>query len=223
MRESPNLEYKFKGGKLGLRNINIHEESGKLIGIMGGSGAGKSTLLNVLNSNEVPSGGAVLINGINIHTQKHEIEGVIGHVSQDDLLIEELTVFQNLFYNAKLCFGNLADDKIAGMVMETLTDLGLEIPAKQIGQVHGVIHYRTAPGQLLIGKPRAVNFWNLAVIDAVYAQHVSKLSLLEHGTYHLGRRSEAHRERGHKVHTIFCADRLHRVGISKIGFDGLLT
>ncbi|MFL5752517.1 MAG: ATP-binding cassette domain-containing protein [Bacteroidia bacterium] len=121
-----NLEYKFKGGKLGLRNINIHEESGKLIGIMGGSGAGKSTLLNVLNSNEVPSGGAVLINGINIHTQKDEIEGVIGHVSQDDLLIEELTVFQNLFYNAKLCFGNLPDDKIAGMVMETLTDLGLE-------------------------------------------------------------------------------------------------
>ena len=44
-----NLEYKFKGGKLGLRDINFSEESGKLIGIMGGSGAGKSTLLNVLN------------------------------------------------------------------------------------------------------------------------------------------------------------------------------
>ncbi|HKC67150.1 MAG TPA: TerB family tellurite resistance protein, partial [Bacteroidia bacterium] len=43
------LEYKFPGGKLGLRGININEESGKLIGIMGGSGAGKSTLLNVLN------------------------------------------------------------------------------------------------------------------------------------------------------------------------------
>ena len=44
--EVKNLEYKFKGGKLGLRDININEESGKLIGIMGGSGAGKSTLLN---------------------------------------------------------------------------------------------------------------------------------------------------------------------------------
>ncbi len=120
------LEYKFKGGKLGLRGINIFEESGKLIGIMGGSGAGKSTLLNVLNSNETPSGGAVLINGINIHTEKDKIEGVIGHVSQDDLLIEELTVFQNLFYNAKLCFGNLPDDKISEMVVDTLTDLGLD-------------------------------------------------------------------------------------------------
>jgi len=124
--QAVSLEYKFPGGKLGLRDINISEESGKLIGIMGGSGAGKSTLLNVLNSNEIPSGGAVLINGINIHTEKDKIEGVIGHVSQDDLLIEELTVYQNLFYNAKLCFGNFPDEKIAAMVLETLSDLGLE-------------------------------------------------------------------------------------------------
>ncbi len=120
-----NLEYKFKGGKLGLRNINITEDSGKLIGIMGGSGAGKSTLLNVLNSNEIPSGGGVYINGINIHTEKHKIEGVIGHISQDDLLIEELTVSQNLFYNAKLCFGNMPDEQITKMVLALLTDLGL--------------------------------------------------------------------------------------------------
>lgn len=121
------LEYKFKGGNLGLRNINIAEESGKLIGIMGGSGAGKSTLLNVLNGQEQPSGGGVYINGINIHTEKNKIEGVIGMVSQDDLLIEELTVYQNLFYNAKLCFGNLPDETISAMVMKTLTDLGLEM------------------------------------------------------------------------------------------------
>ncbi len=82
------LEYKFKGGKLGLRDINFNEDSGKLIGIMGGSGAGKSTLLNVLNSNEIPSKGSVKINGINIHSEKNKIEGVIGMVSQDDLLIE---------------------------------------------------------------------------------------------------------------------------------------
>ncbi len=124
--ECKNLEYKFKGGKLGLRNINIMEDTGKLMGIMGGSGAGKSTLLNVLNGNETPSAGTVLINGINIHTEKDKIEGVIGHVSQDDLLIEELTVYQNLYYNAKLCFGNLPDSKISEMVMRTLTDLGLE-------------------------------------------------------------------------------------------------
>lgn len=120
-----NLEYKFKGGKLGLRDINFSEDSGKLIGIMGGSGAGKSTLLNVLNGMEIPSGGSVKINGINIHSEKAKIEGVIGHVSQDDLLIEELTVFQNLFYNAKLCFGNKTDAVITQMVTDVLTSIGL--------------------------------------------------------------------------------------------------
>jgi ABC-type multidrug transport system ATPase subunit len=123
--EVKNLEYKFRGGKLGLRDVNINEESGKLIGIMGGSGAGKSTLLNVLNGNEMPSNGYVTINGRNIHTDKNEIQGVIGHVSQDDLLIEELTVYENLFYNAKLCFGNLSDQAIAERCDQLLTSLGL--------------------------------------------------------------------------------------------------
>lgn len=108
-----------------MRDININEESGKLIGIMGGSGAGKSTLLNVLNSMETPSAGSVKINGKNIHTENKEIKGVIGHVSQDDLLIEELTVYENLFYNAKLCFGNLSDDEISKNCLNLLSSIGL--------------------------------------------------------------------------------------------------
>ena len=41
------------------------------------------------------------------------------------LLIEELTVFENLFYNAKLCFGNLNDKQIAKRVLQMLQSLGL--------------------------------------------------------------------------------------------------
>ncbi len=119
------IEYRFKNNKLGLHDFNFCEESGKLLGIMGGSGAGKSTLLNVLNGNYMPSAGKVTINGIDIHREKDQIEGVIGYVSQDDLLIEELTVFENLFYNAKLCFGNLSDQQIAKRVLKLLTALGL--------------------------------------------------------------------------------------------------
>ena len=119
------LSYTFSNGNLGLRDINLAEEGGRLVGIMGGSGAGKSTLLNVLNGNEKPSTGDVLINGINIHKSKKDLEGVIGHVTQDDLLIEELTVYQNLFYNAKLCFGDKRDGQIDELVLKTLSDLGL--------------------------------------------------------------------------------------------------
>ena len=46
-------------------------------------------------------------------------------MAQDDLLFEELTVFQNLFYNAKLCFGNLDEPAIIEKVNDTLRSLGL--------------------------------------------------------------------------------------------------
>jgi len=123
--KTDNIEFKFKGGKLGLHQFNFAEESGSLLGIMGGSGAGKSTLLNILNGNYPPTSGTVTINGVDIHKNKDQIEGVIGYVSQDDLLIEELSVFQNLFYNAKLCFGGLSDKQIAKKVLRTLSALGL--------------------------------------------------------------------------------------------------
>jgi ABC-type multidrug transport system ATPase subunit len=129
-----NLYYQFKNGKVGLHPLNFSEDSGKLIGIMGASGAGKSTLLNILNSIEKPTSGSIKINGINIHTEKEKIEGVIGYVSQDDLLIEELSVFENLFYNAKLCFSNLNDVEIEKIVLHLLGSLGLlEIKDLKVG------------------------------------------------------------------------------------------
>lgn len=121
------ITYKFKNGDIGLHPMTINEESGNLVGIMGASGAGKSTLLNVLNGNYKPTRGAVKINGFDIHdpVNKDKIEGVIGYVSQDDLLIEELTVFQNIFYNAKLCFGDLPDMQIIRLTFKVLNSLGL--------------------------------------------------------------------------------------------------
>ncbi len=132
--EANNIHYTFKGGKVGLHNISFVEKSGKLIGIMGASGTGKSTLLNVLNGSEKPNHGEVLINGVNIHKEPHKIEGLIGHVSQDDLLIEDLTVFENLYYNAKLCFSNYTHFQILRSVVKVLQNLGLyEIKDMKVG------------------------------------------------------------------------------------------
>ena len=45
---------------------------------------------------------------------------------QDDLLIEELTVYQNLWFTAKLCFEGMSDAELDRRVMKTLKDLGLD-------------------------------------------------------------------------------------------------
>jgi len=123
--EVKEVKYQFKSGGIGLRHINISEEQGRLIGIMGASGAGKTTLLNVLSGIESPTSGEVLINGYNLHREREKVEGVIGYIPQDDLLIEELTVFENLYYNAKLCFRDKTEEEITDLVNSTLTSLGL--------------------------------------------------------------------------------------------------
>ncbi len=120
-----NISYRFPNGNYGLKDINISETHGKLIGIMGASGAGKTTLLNVLSGSAEPTEGKVLINNIDLFKEKEKLEGVIGYIPQDDLLIEELTVFQNLYFSAKQCFKDKNDDEISTLVNDTLKSLDL--------------------------------------------------------------------------------------------------
>ena len=132
--EARDVEYEFESGHSGLHPINFEILSGNIVGIMGGSGAGKSTMLSVLTGLYQPTRGQVLINNTDIHAQTNEIEGLIGYVSQDDLLVEELTVYQNLYFNAKLCFGQYTDDEIRQKTDDVLRDLGLyEIRDMKVG------------------------------------------------------------------------------------------
>lgn len=132
--ELSEIEYFFPGGKQGLHKLSMRERAGQLLGIMGASGAGKSTLLNILNGTAEPTKGAVRINGIDIYKEPDKVEGLIGYISQDDLLIEDLTVFENLYYNAKLCFEGYSDFRLTRMVVSTLNSLGLgEIKDLKVG------------------------------------------------------------------------------------------
>ncbi len=119
------IEFKFPGSNNGVFPVNFQVKSGQLIGVMGGSGTGKSTLLNVLNGNLPLNKGNIYINGYNLHLDKEKLEGVIGYVPQDDLLVEELTVYQNLYFNAKLCFDDVTDEKIEEIIDNTVENFDL--------------------------------------------------------------------------------------------------
>lgn len=126
--EAINVTFRFRNSENGIQGLNFREDSGRLVGIMGGSGVGKSTTLSVLNGTLMPKGGRVLVNGFNLYDEeeKDSVKGVIGFVPQDDLLIEDLTVFQNLFYSARLCLNDLSEEKIREVVNKTLIDFDLE-------------------------------------------------------------------------------------------------
>lgn len=120
-----NIEFRFRNSQNGIHNFNFSEESGQMIGIMGGSGVGKSTLLNILSGQIQPDRGKITINQYHLYFDRYRLKSYIGFIPQDDLLFEELTVYQNLYYNAKLCFGAYTNNQIERTVFRLLTDLDL--------------------------------------------------------------------------------------------------
>ncbi len=120
-----NIEFRFLKSDNGIHKFSFSAESGDLMGIIGGSGAGKSTLLKLINGSYRLERGNILINGHDLESENNVLKGMIGYVPQDDLLIEELTVYQNLFFNAKLCLGNHNDIEINKAVVKLLNNLDL--------------------------------------------------------------------------------------------------
>lgn len=130
------VTYRFKNTKNGVQKFNMRSRSGTLVAIMGGSGVGKSTLINVLNGSLIPQSGEVFFNDFNLNneTERDNLKGIIGLVPQDDLLIEDLTVYQNLYYSAKLCLDNLGPNEIENVVNKALEELDLsEIKHLKVG------------------------------------------------------------------------------------------
>jgi ABC-type multidrug transport system ATPase subunit len=119
------VSYKFNNNQIGIHPFSFSGRSGQLVAVMGGSGTGKSTLLNVLNGNLKYHSGRIHINGFDLHKDANALAGVIGYVPQDDLLKEELTVFENLYFNARLCFSHFTKDEITELVEKALHDFDL--------------------------------------------------------------------------------------------------
>ena len=132
------LEFTFKNSDNGVRIHHLHVQSGQLVGVMGASGAGKSTLLNVLNGNLKPAKGEVLLNGYNLYDERYKdvLTSQIGYVPQDDILFEELTVYQNLYFNARLCLNDYSEAQKKEAIDTLLYELDLyEVKDLIVGNV----------------------------------------------------------------------------------------
>ena len=137
------INFRFPNSDNGMHDLSFTLCNGELLAIMGGSGTGKTTLLSLLNGTLTPQQGTITINGHSI--TEPAAKALIGFVPQDDLLIEELTVYQNLWYTAKFCFEGMSDEDLDRRVMKTLKDLGLDA-AKDL-KVGSPIHKFISGGQ----------------------------------------------------------------------------
>lgn len=90
-----------------LDGLDFTVKDGEFVAVIGDSGSGKTTLLNMLGALDLPTGGEIKIAGQSLNKLK-EKELVefrrkhIGFIFQDYNLIEELTVYENVLFSAKL-------------------------------------------------------------------------------------------------------------------------
>ncbi len=117
--------FQYPGRAEGIQPFRFQTESFMFVGVVGSSGVGKSTFLNILNGNLTPQIGSVKINGYDISQYKEELKGLIGYVPQEDLLFDSLTVYQNLYYNAKLCFDTHSEEEIEDTINSIMDELNL--------------------------------------------------------------------------------------------------
>lgn len=122
--EARGIKYQFNDKTLGIDNLSFSTRRGELMGIMGTSGCGKSTLLNILNGFYKPQEGNVMADGYDIHNNLDLLSDYMSYVPQDDLLFENLTVYENLYYNARLRFPR-TERNIRTIVDRVLHDIGL--------------------------------------------------------------------------------------------------
>ena len=114
--EAVNVEVSTGNGKRQktlIHDVSFVIQPGELVAVMGPSGAGKSTLLSIVNGQAVPSRGQVIIGGLDLHDHFELFRGRIGFVPQDDILHADLTVWQALWYAARLRLpADTTDDEI---------------------------------------------------------------------------------------------------------------
>ncbi len=96
----------------------------EFIGLLGPSGAGKTTLLMALIGYIKPTHGRTLVNGDDLAHAYDRYRGALGYVPQEDIIHGELTVYEALYYTAKLRLPpDTSDGEIDRRITQVLEDL----------------------------------------------------------------------------------------------------
>tara|TARA_B100000925_G_scaffold174317_2_gene131336 strand:+ start:5475 stop:7760 length:2286 start_codon:yes stop_codon:yes gene_type:complete len=117
------IEKTYPNGVIALKKMDLSITSKSTIAIMGPSGCGKSTLLKALNGDTPPTKGKIFLFNQELSSNWEYLKTQIGYVPQDDIIHQELTVSQCLFFTAKLRLENFSDDEVEQKINQVLSDL----------------------------------------------------------------------------------------------------
>ena len=147
---------KSYGDRAALHDVTVHIEKGEFVYVTGPSGAGKSTLLKLLYGAERPSGGKMLVAGVDVatipRTRLAALRRNVGVVFQDFKLLPLRTVGDNVALALEVV--GAGPDQVQRRVPASLNIVGLkdrlEAPA---GELSGGEKQRVAIARAIVNDP----------------------------------------------------------------------
>ena len=157
------------GAVTALIDVNMRLERGEVLALVGDNGAGKSTLLKIICGFQPPTSGRILLNGEEVHFTSVKKARSLGIdiVYQDLALINQLTVYENMFLNRepvrwpllrKKMMRKEAKEHLDAMGIKTLKSVDLEVASLSGGQRQAIAVARSVFGEakvLLLDEPLA--------------------------------------------------------------------
>jgi simple sugar transport system ATP-binding protein len=113
-----------------LSDVSMHLARGEVLGLIGDNGAGKSTLMKILCGFHQPDSGQIMVNGeeVTFKSVDHARSLGIDTVYQDLALVNELTVYHNMFLNREIVRWPLLSNRaMRKLARQYLDDMGVRI------------------------------------------------------------------------------------------------
>jgi cell division transport system ATP-binding protein len=156
MIQTINVSLSYGNGVQALRNVSVRIGSGEFVFIIGSTGSGKSTFLKLLNREEMPTSGQVLVAGKDVVRMRPRqvpfLRRNVGVVFQDFRLLRDRTVAQNVAFALEVI--NKPQRTIKRVVPEVLEMVGLEGKANRLpGELSGGEQQRVAIARAFVNRP----------------------------------------------------------------------
>jgi len=122
------------GAVTALTDVNLHLKRGEVLGLLGDNGAGKSTLLKIICGFQQATSGRILLEGEEVvfKTVQHARSLGVDVVYQDLALVNQLTVYHNMFLNREPVIRPiplLKNRVMRKLAKEHLDEIGVKIPS----------------------------------------------------------------------------------------------